>query len=114
MRTLVRQILFMCPFWDEKATLKGFGKMARLSKAKVVPVLPAYNEISGKYEVHILPALEGFPTGDEEADARAMNQAIEDLVRPRPEQYMWNLSLLKNSARWARDLRQFTQGRSAC
>ncbi len=24
-----------------------------------------------------------------------MNQAIEDLVRPRPEQYMWNLSLLK-------------------
>ena len=82
-------------FGTEKATLKGFGKMARLSKAKVVPVLPAYNEISGKYEVHILPALEGFPTGDEEADARAMNQAIEDLVRPRPEQYMWNLSLLK-------------------
>ena len=69
--------------------------MARLSKAKVVPILPAYNDKTGKYEVHILPALENFPTGDEEQDARAMNKAIEDLVTPRPEQYMWNLSLLK-------------------
>lgn len=87
--------VFVPFFATEKATLKGFGKMARLSKAKVVPILPAYNDKTGKYEVHILPALEDFPTGDEETDARAMNQAIEDLVRPRPEQYMWNLSLLK-------------------
>ncbi|MCG9650421.1 lauroyl-Kdo(2)-lipid IV(A) myristoyltransferase [Vibrio brasiliensis] len=87
--------VFVPFFATEKATLKGFGKMARLSKAKVVPILPAYNDKTGKYEVHILPALENFPTGDEETDARAMNQAIEDLVRPRPEQYMWNLSLLK-------------------
>lgn len=84
------------PFFEtEKATLKGFGKMARLSKAKVVPILPAYNDKTSKYEVHILPALENFPTGDEEQDARAMNKAIEDLLTPRPEQYMWNLFLLQ-------------------
>ncbi|MDE1264223.1 lauroyl-Kdo(2)-lipid IV(A) myristoyltransferase [Vibrio aestuarianus] len=87
--------VFVPFFATEKATLKGFGKMARLSKAKVVPILPAYNDKTRKYEVHILPALENFPTGDEEQDARAMNKAIEDLVTPRPEQYMWNLSLLK-------------------
>jgi len=87
--------VFVPFFGTEKATLKGFGKMARLSKAKVVPILPAYNDKTCKYEVHILPALENFPTGDEEQDARAMNKAIEDLVTPRPEQYMWNLSLLK-------------------
>lgn len=87
--------VFVPFFATEKATLKGFGKMARLSKAKVVPILPAYNDKTGKYEVHILPALENFPTGDEEQDARAMNKAIEDLVTPHPEQYMWNLSLLK-------------------
>ncbi|GAB2638814.1 lauroyl-Kdo(2)-lipid IV(A) myristoyltransferase [Vibrio panuliri] len=87
--------VFVPFFATEKATLKGFGKMARLSKAKVVPILPAYNDKTCKYEVHILPALENFPTGDEEQDARAMNKAIEDLVTPRPEQYMWNLSLLK-------------------
>ncbi len=69
--------------------------MARLSKAKVVPVLPTYNDKTSKYEVHILPALENFPTGDEEQDARAMNDAIERLVTPHPENYMWNLALLK-------------------
>ncbi|MGF1740852.1 lauroyl-Kdo(2)-lipid IV(A) myristoyltransferase [Vibrio profundum] len=87
--------VFVPFFGTEKATLKGFGKMARLSKAKVVPVLPTYNDQTSKYEVHILPALENFPTGDEEQDARAMNKAIEDLVTPHPENYMWNLALLK-------------------
>ncbi|RQW61744.1 lauroyl-Kdo(2)-lipid IV(A) myristoyltransferase [Vibrio viridaestus] len=87
--------VFVPFFATEKATLKGFGKMARLSKAKVVPILPAYNDKTSKYEVHILPALENFPTGDEELDARAMNKAIEDLLTPRPEQYMWNLFLLQ-------------------
>jgi lauroyl-KDO2-lipid IV(A) myristoyltransferase len=87
--------VFVSFFATEKATLKGFGKMARLSKAKVVPVLPAYNEKTAKYEVHILPALDNFPTGEEELDARAMNQAIERLLIDRPEQYMWNLPLFK-------------------
>ncbi|MGR5457074.1 LpxL/LpxP family acyltransferase, partial [Vibrio alfacsensis] len=45
--------------------------------------------------VHILPAIDNFPTGDEERDARAMNKAIEDLLRDKPEQYMWNLYLLE-------------------
>ncbi|WP_059021816.1 lauroyl-Kdo(2)-lipid IV(A) myristoyltransferase [Vibrio coralliirubri] len=87
--------VFVPFFATEKATLKGFGKMARLSKAKVIPVLPAYNDKTSKYEVHILPAIENFPSGNEEIDARAMNQAIEELLLPHPEQYMWNLSLLK-------------------
>ncbi|WP_375752208.1 lauroyl-Kdo(2)-lipid IV(A) myristoyltransferase [Vibrio sp. HN007] len=87
--------VFVPFFGTEKATLKGFGKMAKLSRAKVVPILPAYNDKTGKYEVHILPALEDFPTGDEELDARRMNQAIEELLMERPEQYMWNLYLLE-------------------
>ncbi|MEZ9699158.1 lauroyl-Kdo(2)-lipid IV(A) myristoyltransferase [Vibrio sp. 10N.261.46.E12] len=87
--------VFVPFFATEKATLKGFGKMARLSKAKVIPILPAYNDKTSKYEVHILPAIENFPSGNEEIDARAMNQAIEELLLPHPEQYMWNLPLLK-------------------
>lgn len=69
--------------------------MAKLCKAHVVPLMSCYNSDSGRYEVHILPALQNFPTGDEEADALAMNRAIEALVTPQPEQYMWNLRLLK-------------------
>ncbi len=82
-------------FATEKATLKGFGKLAKLTKAKVVPILPAYNDKLHKYEVFILPALENFPTGDEEQDARMMNAAIEELLTGREEHYMWNLPLLK-------------------
>ncbi|MHA2939825.1 lauroyl-Kdo(2)-lipid IV(A) myristoyltransferase [Vibrio sp. RC27] len=82
-------------FGTEKATLKGFGKLAKLTNAKIVPILPAYNEKLHKYEVFILPALENFPTGDEEQDARKMNQAIEELLTGREEHYMWNLPLLK-------------------
>jgi lauroyl-KDO2-lipid IV(A) myristoyltransferase len=82
-------------FGTEKATLKGFGKLAKLTNAKIVPVLPAYNDKLHKYDVFILPALENFPTGDEEQDARMMNKAIEELLTGREEHYMWNLPLLK-------------------
>lgn len=88
--------VFVPFFATEKATLKGFGKMAKLCKAQVVPLMSCYDSESGRYQVHILPALQDFPTGDETCDARAMNQAIEDLVTPRPEQYMWILRLLKS------------------
>jgi lauroyl-KDO2-lipid IV(A) myristoyltransferase len=82
-------------FATEKATLKGFGKLAKLTKAKVVPILPTYNDKLHKYEVFILPALENFPTGDEEQDAAMMNAAIKELLTGREEHYMWNLPLLK-------------------
>jgi lauroyl-KDO2-lipid IV(A) myristoyltransferase len=87
--------VFVPFFAEEKATLKGFGKMAKLSKAKVVPLMSCYNDKTQKFEIHIHPALQDFPTGDEHQDARVMNQAIEGLVEPRPEQYMWNMSLFK-------------------
>lgn len=91
-----REKSVLVPFFGtEKATLKGFGKLAKLTKAKVVPILPTYNDQLHRYEIFISPALENFPTGSEEEDARAMNQALETLLRPRPEHYMWNLRLLK-------------------
>lgn len=93
-------------FATEKATLKGFGKLAKLTKAKVVPILPTYNDKLHKYEVFILPALENFPTGDEEQDARMMNAAIEQLLTGREEHYMWNLPLLKTRRDGSRIYRQ--------
>ncbi|WP_115897631.1 lauroyl-Kdo(2)-lipid IV(A) myristoyltransferase [Marinomonas pollencensis] len=85
------------PFFGEtKATMKGLGKFAKLTKAVVVPMLPTYNAKNGKYELFILPALENFPTGDEEQDAIAMNQAMETLIAEHPEQYMWILNLLRS------------------
>lgn len=91
----VKNSVFVPFFETEKATLKGVGKLARISKAKVVPMLPSYNAEIGKFEIIILPVIENFPSGDDEIDARAMNHAIEQLIADRPEQYMWVLNLLR-------------------
>ncbi|NBY52120.1 MAG: lipid A biosynthesis acyltransferase, partial [Betaproteobacteria bacterium] len=37
----------------------------------------------------IFPALEDFPTGDDAADARYINQLVEHAVLHAPEQYLW-------------------------
>lgn len=87
--------VFVPFFGEQKATMKGLGKLAKLTKASVVPMLPTYNVHNGKYELYTLPALENFPSGDEETDARTMNQAMESLIVEHPEQYMWILNLLR-------------------
>lgn len=83
-------------FGTEKATIKGLGKLAKLSKAHIVPMFQAYNAKSGKYELHIFPELENFPTGDDREDAILMNKALEAMIEPHTEQYMWILSLLRS------------------
>lgn len=80
-------------FATTKATLPGLSKLAKLSKAKVVPLFASINTETGRYSLEVLPALD-IQTSDYD-DARAMNQAIEHFVKPKPEQYMWILQLLR-------------------
>ncbi|MBD5770650.1 lauroyl-Kdo(2)-lipid IV(A) myristoyltransferase [Marinomonas colpomeniae] len=80
----------------EKATMKGLGKLTKLTKAHIVPMFQAYNDKTGKYELHIFPALENFPTGDDTQDAILMNQALEAMIEKHTEQYMWILNLLRS------------------
>lgn len=80
----------------EKATLSGLGKLARLSKATVVPLMPIYNRKTGNFEVLIQAPLANFPTGDEHKDARIMNERIEIFIRQDPAQYMWIMNLLRS------------------
>lgn len=59
-----------------------------------MPLFASYDVESGRYQLEFSSALP-FPTGDEQQDARMMNECIEGYVNPRPEQYMWILRLLK-------------------
>jgi lauroyl-KDO2-lipid IV(A) myristoyltransferase len=72
------------------------GKLTKLTKANIVPMFQAYNAKTGKYELHIFPALENFPTGDDTQDAIVMNKALEAMIETHTEQYMWILSLLRS------------------
>ena len=80
----------------EKATLTGLGKLARLSKATVLPVIPYYDRHTGTYVIDVQGPLENFPTGNEETDARMMNERIERFVEKHPDQYMWILNILRS------------------
>lgn len=79
-------------FATTKATLPGLSKLAKLSKAHIVPLFASIDPQTGKFSIEVLPALD--LQASDQADARAMNDAIEHFVEPKPEQYMWILQLL--------------------
>ncbi len=85
--------VFVPFFGVQSATLPVLGRMAKMTNAKVVPVMTKY--LPHGYEINFLKPLENFPTGDEVEDAIRMNQALEELVRLAPEQYMWTLKWFK-------------------
>ena len=87
------QSVFVDFFGTYKATLPGLNKMAKLSKAVVIPMFPRYNAEAGKYEMEIHPAMN--LSDDPEQSARSMNEEIESFVTPAPEQYVWILQLLR-------------------
>jgi KDO2-lipid IV(A) lauroyltransferase len=84
-----RHYSLLLPFFGEPAMTNGaLTHIARLSGAPVVPYLPRRLP-DGRYEVRILPALDGFPTGDIAADTRRVTGLIEEHIRGAPEQYYW-------------------------
>lgn len=87
--------VFVDFFATTKATMSGLGRLAKLSRAKVIPLLAVYNLDTGQYEIDIRPPLDPFPLETEEQNARMMNASIEDFITVYPEQYMWILRLLK-------------------
>lgn len=76
------------PFYGvQAATVPSLSRFARLCRAKVVPLITRMTP-SG-YEVRLLPAWEGFPTQDAEADTALMNRRLEGYIDDMPSQYYW-------------------------
>ncbi len=82
-------------FATEKATFNGLGKIARITNAAVLPMLPIYNSENGKFEIHIYPELDTIGTGSSQQDANTLSSNLESLISKHPEQYMWILKLLE-------------------
>ncbi len=86
--------VFVDFFATTKATFSGLGRLARLGRARVVPMYVSYNLTTQHFQLDFYPALP-VPTGDDHQDARLVNEFIEQSVGAQPEQYMWILRLLK-------------------
>ncbi len=77
------------PFFNiSRATLTTLSGIARLGRAKVIPVIPRMTP-DGRYEVELGEPLKDFPSGDELTDATQLNAVIEAAIRQSPAQYMW-------------------------
>lgn len=82
-------------FATYKATLPLLIPLAKACRASVIPLFPVYKAEEGLFELALRPALEEPLDLEPVAAARRMNQEIEALVMPHPEQYLWVLKLLK-------------------
>jgi Kdo2-lipid IVA lauroyltransferase/acyltransferase len=85
----LKDAVFVPFFGVPAATITGLSRIAKLTGAKVQPVVTHQLPGGAGYVVRIYPAWEDFPTGDVVADARRMNAVIEQHVREMPEQYLW-------------------------
>lgn len=84
-----RNSVFVPFFGVPTATVTATSRFAALTGAAVVPFFPRRREDGSGYDLILLPALEGFPSGDELEDTARISRLIEEQVRGAPDQYLW-------------------------
>ncbi|SMG35689.1 lipid A biosynthesis lauroyl acyltransferase [Paraburkholderia susongensis] len=84
-----RNSTFVPFFGVPTCTLTAVGRLAKVGHAQVVPfigeVLPHYKG----YRLKVFKPWDNYPTGDDDADARRMNEFLEEQIPLIPEQYYW-------------------------
>ena len=83
----LRDAAFVPFFGVQTATLMSLSRLARLGRARVVPVVSRLTREG--YEVTVMSPWANYPTDDPEADTAAMNLYLEGFIRRAPEQYYW-------------------------
>jgi KDO2-lipid IV(A) lauroyltransferase len=71
------------------ATLSASSRLAKSSGAAMLPYYPERKQDGSGYRLRIGAPLENFPSDDEQADANAINQSIENYIREYPSSYAW-------------------------
>lgn len=77
------------------STLTSASRIAKLSDAAIIPFGFFRSNDNFSYEVLMLPAVENFPSDDLVADATELNSALEQIIRYKPEQYIWQYKRFK-------------------
>lgn len=80
----------MVPFFGiPAATNTATSRLAKMTRAAVLPYFPERLPGARGYRMRILEPLKDFPSGDRVADAARFNALIEAHIRKVPEQYLW-------------------------
>jgi Kdo2-lipid IVA lauroyltransferase/acyltransferase len=82
-----KESIFVPFFGIQAATVPALSRLARLTGARVVPVVVA--QVADGYDVEVMAPWDNFPGESVEADTVFMNRFIESQVLRMPEQYFW-------------------------
>lgn len=85
----VKDGAFIPFFGVPAATLTSVPRIAKITGAVVVPCVTRILPKGAGYVLRFYPPWENYPTGDDMADTRRMNEFIEQRVLEMPEQYFW-------------------------
>mgnify|MGYP001058438402 FL=1 len=81
--------VFVPFFGVEAATITATSRFARMNDSPVLMFSHTRLPDNSGYKLTLGPVLKGFPSGDDEADARRINDELEARIREYPEQYLW-------------------------
>ena len=90
--------VFVPFFGVQAATITATARFAKVNDSAVVFYSHYRNEDNSGYHLDFTPPLEGFPSGDEVADARKTNELVESAIRKQPDQYLWLHKRFKTQA----------------
>lgn len=85
----VKDGAFIPFFGVPAATMTSVPRIAQKTGAKVVACITRLLPGGEGYVLTFYPAWENYPSGDDIADARRMNEFIEQRILEMPEQYFW-------------------------
>lgn len=85
----VKEGAFIPFFGVPAATITSVPRIAQMTGASVVPWITRVLPGAAGYVLTFYPPWENYPSGDDIADARRVNEFIEQRVLEMPEQYFW-------------------------
>lgn len=84
-----RHSVFAPFFGVEAATIIATSRFAKLNNSPVLLIRHTRDVETKSWRIEFSPVVDGFPSGDDQADAVRMNQLLEDMIRQDPSQYLW-------------------------
>ena len=85
----LRDSVFVPFFGVQAATVTALSRLARLTRARIVPLVIRQLPGGEGYVVRVYPAWDDYLGASVDEDTRRMNAFIEERVREMPEQYLW-------------------------
>jgi KDO2-lipid IV(A) lauroyltransferase len=91
----IKSSVFVPFFGIQAASVTATTRFTKLSQASSIPVSFYRREDGSGYDIIFQPPLTNYPSDNLMADTARINQALEDAIRKRPEQYLWSYKRFK-------------------